>query len=141
MAGAINKILVPIDGSKNSLKGMDEAIKLSKVIGSSITGLFVYNSPISVPTPLTKALKQQSIKEVKQILSKAKSRCEKNKIKFNEVLLDGSVGPTIVNYARVNNYDYVVMSSRGMSPPKEFFLGSVSNHVLHTSKIPVILVR
>ena len=123
------------------MRGLDEAIKLSKVANSSITGLFVYHSPISVPTPLTKALKQQSIKEVKSILSKAKGKCEKAKIKFNEVLLDGSVGPTIVNYARVNNYDYVVMSSRGMSSSKELFLGSVSSHVLHASKVPVIIVR
>ncbi|MDE1842625.1 MAG: universal stress protein, partial [Thaumarchaeota archaeon] len=35
----------------------------------------------------------------------------------------------------------IVMSSRGMSPVKELFLGSVSNAVVHKSKIPVLIVK
>jgi len=35
----------------------------------------------------------------------------------------------------------IVMGSRGMGSAKGVFLGSTSNHVLHKSKIPVLIVK
>ena len=49
--------------------------------------------------------------------------------------------PEIVKYAQKNNYDLIVIGARGMGSAKEMLLGSVSNQVLHTSKVPVLLVR
>ncbi|HSA76460.1 MAG TPA: universal stress protein, partial [Nitrosarchaeum sp.] len=37
----IKKILVPIDGSKNSMRGLDEAIYLARQCHATITGLYV----------------------------------------------------------------------------------------------------
>jgi nucleotide-binding universal stress UspA family protein len=39
--GKIKKILVPLDGSKNSLRGLDEAIYLARQCQATITGLYV----------------------------------------------------------------------------------------------------
>ena len=39
------------------------------------------------------------------------------------------------------NFDMIVMGSRGIGSAKEVFLGSTSNHVLHKSKIPVLIVK
>ncbi|MEO2220658.1 MAG: universal stress protein, partial [Nitrosopumilus sp.] len=38
-------------------------------------------------------------------------------------------------------FDMIVMGSRGRSTTKEIFFGSVSNYVVHTSKIPVVIVK
>ena len=38
---SIKKILVPIDGSKNSMRGLDEAIYLARQCHATITGLYV----------------------------------------------------------------------------------------------------
>jgi nucleotide-binding universal stress UspA family protein len=35
----------------------------------------------------------------------------------------------------------IVMGSRGRSSAKEMFFGSVSNYVVHASKIPVLIVK
>jgi nucleotide-binding universal stress UspA family protein len=35
----------------------------------------------------------------------------------------------------------IVMGTRGLSSAEESFLGSVSNHVVHKSKVPVLLIK
>ena len=37
----VKKILVPLDGSKNSMRGLDEAIYLARQCHATITGLYV----------------------------------------------------------------------------------------------------
>ena len=45
MAIKIKNILVPIDGSKNSLRGLDEAIALARNCQARITGIHVLSIP------------------------------------------------------------------------------------------------
>jgi nucleotide-binding universal stress UspA family protein len=40
-----------------------------------------------------------------------------------------------------SKFDMIVIGSRGRSSTKEMFFGSVSNYVIHTSKIPVVIVK
>jgi len=53
----------------------------------------------------------------------------------------GVEGQTIVSFADYNNFDLIVIGSRGMGKIREVFLGSTSNYVLHTSKIPVLIIK
>jgi len=41
----IKKILVPLDGSKNSLRGLDMAITLARASNATITGIYVVYAP------------------------------------------------------------------------------------------------
>ena len=53
----------------------------------------------------------------------------------------GNIGKKILNFIKKYNFDMIVMGSRGMGSAKGVFLGSTSNHVLHKSKIPVLIVK
>ena len=137
----IKKILVPIDGSKNSMRGLDEAIYLARQCHATITGLYV----IPLAKPMTDSqisyLEKYLLNNASKFMSKAKIRAAQNGILFDDDITYGDEGPKIINYANNKLYDVIVIGSRGMGSIKETFLGSTSNYVLHKSKIPVLIVK
>ena len=137
----IKKILVPLDGSKNSFRGLDEAIILARNCQAIITGVYV--TPLSPPaSDEQKAyIKNYLLKNASKFMKKAKTHSAQNGILFYEKIMHGDDAPKIVKFAHDRNFDLIVIGSRGMSSIKETFLGSVSNYVVHKSKIPVLLVK
>lgn len=137
----IKKILVPLDGSKNSFRGLDEAIIIARNGQAVITGVYV--TPLSPPASAEQKayIKDVLLKNAEKFMEKAKTRCTQNEILFYEKILHGDEGPKIVKFAHDKNFDLIVMGSRGMSSLKEMFLGSTSNFVLHKVKIPVTIVK
>ncbi len=149
----IKKVLVPLDGSKNAFRALKEAIKISKKNHSKITGLYVISLDVS-SLPITELLeplssikpigyKEQKTKQGKKIMLIAKEQCKLHKIVFSEKILMGNPGDQIIKFShkRGNKFDWIIMGSRGMSQPKEIFLGSVSDFVIRKSKIPVLIVK
>ena len=141
MSISIKKILVPLDGSANSFRGLDVAIHMARACHATITGLYVAgiirpktNDPIS---PLEKIL----LNNAKKIMSKAKLKSAKNGILFFDRVSYGDEDKKIVEVAEKKNFDLIVIGSRGRGSAKEIFLGSVSNYVLHKSKKPVLIVK
>lgn len=53
----------------------------------------------------------------------------------------GEPAEEIVDLARLDGYDMIVMGSRGLSQMKEMLVGSVSHKVLHTAPCPVLVTR
>ena len=137
----ISKILVPIDGSPNSFKALDEAIYLARQCHGTITGLCIIPMYTINLGKLLTSLKKQSQKEAKKFLAEAKKICAQNGIVFSEKTIYGNQAWEITEFAAYKKFDLIVMGSRGMSRVKEAFLGSVANMVAHKSKVPVLIVK
>jgi nucleotide-binding universal stress UspA family protein len=137
----IKKILVPLDGSKNSMRGLDEGIYLARQCQATITGLYVV--PLAKPKTDSQIsyVEKYLLNNAAKFMSKAKKRAAQNGILFEDQLVYGDEGSKITNFASNKSYDIIIMGSRGMSSLKEAFLGSTSNYVLHKSKIPVLIVK
>ncbi len=137
----IKKILVPFDGSKNSIRGLDTAISIARQCHATITGLYVI--PLT-PSNLVDAIIPYQIlfnKEAKKFMKKAKTRAAKRGILFKSQVIHGSPTKTIEEITKRKKFDLVVIGSRGLGKLKEAFLGSVSHAVVHKSPIPVIVVK
>ncbi len=137
----IKKILVPLDGSVNSFRGLDVAIQMARELHATVTGLYVAgivkprtNDPI---TSLEKIL----LEHVQKIMKKAKLKAAQKGIVFFDRVSYGDDGKIIVEVAEKHNFDLIVIGSRGMGAAKELFLGSTSNYVLHKSRKPVLVVK
>jgi len=137
----IKKILVPIDGSKNSLRGLDEAIYLARQCNAIIIGLNVIKVPPGIVLN-KKKLESGSLKAVQMLMDAAKTKSGRHGVQFNYKIIKGAdPGYDIVQYSKNHKNDLIVIGARGLGAIKETFLGSVSNYVLHKSKIPVLIIK
>lgn len=144
MVKQIKNILVPLDGSKNSIRGLDQAILFARQSHGTITGLYVKRYPAVFVLHPTGFLGVDFTKITKKILGSAKVRAAKKGILFKGTSLKGAdPGFDIVKFAhsRKNKFDLIVMGARGLGSVREVFFGSVSNYVVHKSKIPVVIVK
>ena len=137
------KILVPLDDSKNSIRGLDMAIHIARQSHGTITALTVKAVPGLYTLHPMGLLDFTSMTKVKKLLNDAKVRAAKKGIQLTTKALDGDPGSDIERFAnnKRNRIDLVVIGARGRSSVKEIFLGSVSNYVLHKSKKPVLIVK
>ena len=137
----IKNILVPLDGSPNSFRGLDYAIGIAQNCHATVTGMYI--TPLSPPeSPEQKGyIRNFLLKNAKKFMEKAELRCGKNGVLFHYRILYGDEGPKIVKFAHDKKFDMIVIGSRGRSTIKEMFLGSTSNYVIHKSKIPILVVK
>ncbi len=137
----INRILVPLDGSKNSHRGLKKAIYLARECGATITGIHVLPVPTLTVIHSIRLISENSRKEAKRIMASAKKYSAQNGIEFKEKIAHGDPGEEIVGFGQNKKFDLTVIGSRGLGAAKEMFLGSVSNYVMHKSKKPVMIVK
>ena len=141
MGNTVKRFLVPLDGSKNSMRGLDKAISLAKNSETEIILLYIIEIFPSATKIIKTLLRNALNKNYKEFIKIPKKKCSQNKIPFVDVIEYGKEGERIVSFAAENKCDLIVMGARGLGSAKEAFLGSTSNHVLHTSKIPVMIVK
>ena len=136
-----NKILVPLDGSSNSTRGLDRAIEIAKGSGAEITGFYVFHLPIAAGIKYTQKMKDEAQRKAVKAIGPAMNRARKAGATFRYKTGGGNTGSEIVKFAQKGKYDMVVIGARGVGGAKEAFLGSTSNYVMHKTKVPVLVVK
>jgi len=127
------KILVAVDGSESAGKALEYVIQLAKKHKAKVTLLNVQESKIF-------DLKPEIARKIgERILSDVTAKVKG--LKLSTQLEFGNPAETIIEVAEKENYDLIVVGSRGLSNVKRFFLGSVSDDVSHHAKCSVWIVR
>lgn len=62
-------------------------------------------------------------------------------VKFNKIVHVGLAHEYIIKLAKENEYDFIVMSPKGLSNNKHSVIGSVAKKVIAEVKCPVLLVK
>jgi len=136
----LKKILVPLDGSKNSLRGLNVALAFAKPIDSTIIGLNVFSLPSVITVSLD--MKNKTRKKSEEIIKQAETMSQKANVSFTGITKNGdNIGNTIITFAEKHGVDMLVIGSRGPDLEAGMFLGSVANYVVNKSKIPVTIVK
>ncbi|MGI0059634.1 MAG: universal stress protein [Nitrosotalea sp.] len=135
------KILVALDGSMHSRRGMNEAISLARQSDGTITGIHVI-SGFPKTFGVSKTHENKMNKMVGKFMSDARTNAGRHGLEFEEkILRSNDVVAAISNHARAGKYDIIIIGSRGQRSPKLEYFGSVANGILHDSKVPVLLVK
>lgn len=139
--GLFENVLVPIDGSKTSLRALNSAIEIAQMSGAEITILHVIPTVEESAKARVSKFEKQLEKQGKDILDDASLVAKKQKIKYKTSLIRDSPGHAIVRLAKKGKFDHIVMSTTGTGSAQGDMLGSVSNYVVHKAEIPVYLIR
>lgn len=139
------KILVPLDGSEIAKKALDQAEKLAKAFESEIV-LFqvvpfmpIYGSPELV-TPLIIDEKQKELAE-KYLFDLAEELKMKG-FKVRAIVRTGQqVAAEIIDFAKEEGVDLMVMCTHGRSGISRWVLGSIALKVLTRAETPILLIR
>jgi nucleotide-binding universal stress UspA family protein len=141
----LSKILVPVDGSDNSFRALEQAIFLAtKIQEAQITVLYIIKDlpSLYIYSPKTiEKLHADYKSESAKILERCKEMANQSGININTVLEEGDPASKIIGYSEMKQFDLIIIGSRGMGKFKELIIGSVSNKVLHHAKCSVMLVR
>jgi len=144
------RIAVAVDGSKTSDMALDEAIKLSSEMDSTLLLLHVCEElPVMwEPDGMNMAPIQDIMKVVadaaRALLEKCKERVVGQDIAVETKLVEsfgGRLGGVISEEAQKWNADLLVVGTHGRKGFEHLLMGSVAEGVIRTESIPVLLVR
>jgi nucleotide-binding universal stress UspA family protein len=138
--GHLRRILVGYDGSVESEKALDVALALSDGTHSKVLVLSVAR-PSEPESPGRAKTLDAAREELKQVLSRVRSRVQQNGIQIETQVAVGHPAEEILRKAEQNQVDLIVVGHRGISAIKELTLGSISEHVLSHASCPVMVTR
>lgn len=140
------KILVPIDFSDHSKHALRYALELADFYHSEITLFHSFEQQVHPSFYVTGKISLFEIdSELKQrateAMTKFRNEFKKLKIATNYVLAEGPAYHEIVEYAKKEKFDLLVIATHGLRGLEHFVIGSTTEKVIRHSEIPVLTVK
>ena len=143
-----SKILVPVDGSDTSTAGLDEAIRLAKVLGSQLCLMHIVNEFVLdysfAPGTFGEDFFEALRKGGKEILDAAEKVALAQGVRPTCVLMEsigGVAAELIIEQAKEWHADLIVMGTHGRRGIFRLAMGSDAEQVVRAARIPVMLIR
>ncbi|MFW2365026.1 MAG: universal stress protein [Desulforhopalus sp.] len=136
------KILVAIDGSAHSSKVVDTAIKYAKLLGAKVLLVYCHRRfPTILGEPHRNNAIVSTIRESEALVAPFSDRLQKAEVDFEERLMEEPAAAVIVDIAKIQKCDLIIMGSRGLTSLEGLIVGSVTTRVLHTTPCSVLVVK
>lgn len=136
------KILIASDGSKIALKAAEKAAYLAKQHPETeVEVIYVADGATTKTDVLHHWNKLDIDQDRKNRIKSTIQVLNESELNWDLKICHGDPGPTIVDYANKNNFDLLVIGSRGLNAFQEMVLGSVSHKVVKRANCPVLVVK
>lgn len=141
-------ILIAVDGSAASQRGLAEGLRLAKAVGGRVMLVHVVNALILeseiASTAYYQALAESFRKEGSEILEAAGAAAREAGVSFEQKLIE-KIGAhpweEIITAAKGSRADLIVLGTHGRRGLKRLVMGSDAELVLRHSPVPVLMVR
>lgn len=144
-AVASRRIVVGLDASDAGRAALGWAIDYARNVGAEVVAVHAYEVPVSYVDPYsatTPAVLEPEFRDG------VRRRFEKDwcaplaaaDVPYRTVMADGRAARVLVDVAEREAAELIVTGRRGLNMLGELVLGSVSHHLTHCSKVPVVLV-
>ncbi len=128
-------ILVPLDGSKCAEAVLPHAKALAYSEGASILLLNVFGHRASAAQPVS-----EEEDNGKRYTSGVEAKLKSEGFKVSSIFGQGAAATSILKIAGQNSVDLIAMATHGREGIARMLSGSVSQRVVHDSKVPVMLI-
>ena len=139
------KILLPTDGSDFAINASKHALFIASQTGAEVIAVSVVENGFVSALPL-----EENVLEIEELL---KSDCESNLQQFKEiaeseydvdikyVIEEGSPAKAILEVAKREEVDLIVVGSSGKSGFDKFIMGSVADKIVNSAKCAVLVIK
>ena len=150
----LKKILVAYDGSPHSKEALQWALDLSLPSGAEVAAVKVCAenelfamTEVGVASFLVvldeiRQENQNLLDEVrKQLMDEVSAVALKSGVKVQCEALQGNITRQLLSYAKNNNFDLIVVGSKGHGVLEEMLMGSITRNLVSLAHIPVLVVK
>jgi universal stress protein A len=148
MTRGFARILVPTDFGPPSDAALATAKALAAQFGASIHLIHILHDPYAAATYasdvygyLPSGLKESWRRDAQAHLDALLTPAEQTQFHVTRLVMFGSPATAIVEYARQNGVNLIVMGTHGRGGVAHLLLGSVAERVVRTADCPVLTVR
>ena len=140
------KILVPLDGSELAESILPQVVPLAKCMDAEIVLLRIVSLPVSAYLVATDPRLAIDIREDAEgdafdYLNGIAAKLRAEGIKSSVEIGTGVVAETIQDFAKNSRVDLIAMSTHGRGGLARLMIGSVADHLVRNSHLPVLLIR
>jgi nucleotide-binding universal stress UspA family protein len=139
----LNKILVPLDGSRLAERALDPAVILARATGAEL-------HLMRVTAPLIRHVGSERYEqlaltlnenEAKMYLSDELSRLSEAGVVLSAHTTVGPIADEIITFSQQHRIDLIIMSSHGRSGPGRWVFGSIAEKVLRQATCATLVIR
>lgn len=138
-----DNLLVPTDGSPASLGAVDEAVSLASAVDAHLTAVYVVDTRDygTLPEGEFTSLATELEAEGERALKEVEDRAQAADVSVATAIVRGIPHESILEYADETDADVIVMGTHGRTGIDRFLLGSVTEKVIRSTDLPVLVTR
>jgi nucleotide-binding universal stress UspA family protein len=137
-------LLVAVDGSEPSLKGVHTAVELSKALNARLELVYVIPPVLLPPSTYAetiKKLEEANAVMAKDALDRAKAVVMSLGAEADLIQLHGAPAESIADLSQAERVWGVVIGAKGHNVLSRMMLGSTADRLMHLCTKPVLIVR
>lgn len=136
----VEKILLPTDGSKVSIKAARYANRIADAFDGEVHILTVQEI-VGISDAIQGVSSRPTDDEADEYIERVQQRLEDASGVHSAKREGGSAANVILEYAGENEIDHIVMGTTGRTGAERFLIGSVAEKVVRQSTVPVTTIQ
>ena len=142
----VKHIIAGVDGSAPALDAARYALELGEQLRAKVSLVFVLELPQVIPVGALSGYVATGPTRSKEEMEQAETlveavAAERPAVKATTRVVLGDPAETLVELAKSEGADLLVVGARGLNAAQRFLVGSVSDRIVHHAHCPVLVVR
>ena len=139
----VKKVLVGVDGSKESRIAADRAAELARALDAELTVACVVPAPSPGPFESRETVRWETIErlQARELLHELSSRYLREGIRVDTVMPSGRPAETLADLAATPDVDFVVVGRRRQGGFARALIGGIADRLAQISPKPVLVAH